>query len=304
MNIQQFEYVLTLAQYRHFETAAEKCFVSQSTLSTMIQKFEEEIGIVLFDRKKRPLEITVEGNRIIQQLKIVRNEISHLTELAGEIRGELKGVIRMACIPTVAPFLLPMFLIGFATAHPDLKIEMTEMTTDDIIRHLKARDLDIGIISTPANETELTELPLYREPFVLFDTSKPYAQKTSANKIRKDNFWLMEEGHCMRTQVLDICNHSGEASGDSLNISFKAGSIDILIRFVKANKGKTLLPILATTHFSDEDSPYIRELTRPVPFREIGLIVHRYFPRQRLLHLLQQEIRSKVIKKPGIELIG
>lgn len=299
MNIQQFEYVLSLAEHKHFETAAEKCFVSQSTLSTMILKLEEELGITLFDRKKRPLEITEGGQRIIQQLKIVRNEISHLSELASEIRGELKGVIRMACIPTVAPFLLPLFLIDFARQYPDLKIEMSEMTTEDIVRHLKMRDLDIGIISTPVNENELAEYPLYNEPFILFDTSLPHGAKISAGKMKLDNFWLMEEGHCMRTQVLDICGKSDVSMNASLNISFKAGSIDSLIRFVKANKGRTLLPVLATTHFSREDNKYIRELARPVPFREIGLLTHQYFPRQRLLHLLQEEIKSKVIGKSG-----
>lgn len=294
MNIQQFQYVLAVAESRHFETAADKCFISQSTLSTMILKFEDEIGITIFDRKKRPMEITGEGERIISQIKIINNEIAHLHELAKEIKGEMKGAIRMACIPTVAPYLLPLFLIDFADQYPKLKIEMSEMTTDEIVRLLKSRDLDIGIISTPVNENELTEYPLYDEAFILFDAATEDAGKISVNKINMNNFWLMEEGHCMRTQVLDICSKTNPTGHSSLNINFRAGSIDSLIRFAKANKGKTLLPELATAGFSDDEKKFLRTLSRPAPYRTVGLLTHQYFPRKRLLQLLQKEINNKL----------
>ncbi|HRO74530.1 MAG TPA: LysR substrate-binding domain-containing protein [Crocinitomicaceae bacterium] len=295
MNIQQFRYVLAVAEHRHFETAAEKCFISQSTLSTMILKFEEEIGITIFDRKKRPMEITQEGEKIIEQLHIISNEISNLEELSKEIKGELKGVIKIACIPTVAPFLLPRFLVDFAYKYPEITIEVSELTTEEIVRQLKLRDLDIGIVSTPLNESELTEYPLYDEPFVLYETTSKEVQKgTAISKINMNNFWLMEEEHCMRSQVLNICNQSNDNINSSFNINFKASSIDSLIRFVKANKGRTLLPFLATTDFSVEDQKHIRNLSRPVPFRTIGLLTHQHFPKNKILHLLQQEINHAI----------
>ncbi len=297
MNIQQFQYVLAVAECRHFETAAEKCFISQSTLSTMILKFENELGITIFDRKKRPMVVTDGGQKIIDRLKIITNEIGQLEELSKEIKGEIKGVIKVACIPTVAPFLLPLFLVDFAQKYPDLKIEVIEITTDEIAHQLKSRDLDIGIISLPFNDSELAEYALYDEPFVLFDTAQEKEQKVSVEEINMENFWLMEEGHCMRTQVLDICSQSNPAINSTLNISFKAGSINSLIRFVKANKGKTLLPFWATTQFSEEEKQYIRPLGAPVPFRTIGLLTRQYFPRQKLLQLFQREIINKL--KPG-----
>ncbi len=302
MNIQQFHYILAVAEHRHFEIAAEKCFVSQSTLSTMILKFEEETGITLFDRKQRPMEVTQEGKKIIERLKIITNEISQLNELVREIKGEVKGTLKIACIPTVAPFLLPLFLVDFANDHPDLKIEVKELTTDEIIRELKLRDLDIGIVSTPVEAAELNEYPLYDEPFVLYDTSNNTSKEIAVSKIDMDNFWLMEEGHCMRSQVLEICSKSNQSINSSLNISFKANSIDSLIRFVKANNGSTLLPILATTHFSENELHYVRQLCPPLPYRTIGLLVHQNYPKKKILKLLQQQILSKLSKENSLNL--
>lgn len=294
MNIQQFQYVLAVAEHRHFETAAEKCHVSQSTLSTMILKFEDEIGISIFDRKKRPMEITREGELIIERLKIIIKEIENLNELTHEIRGVVKGHIKIGCIPTVAPFLLPLFLIDFVNAYPKLKIEVHEITTDEIVRRLKSRELDIGIVSTPINEPELEERSLYSEPFVLYDAGNKRPDNLIAANIDMDNFWLMEEGHCLRSQILDVCNRKDSAINSSLNINFKAASIGSLIRFVKANKGRTLLPALATANFSTEELKFVHHFKEPVPFRTIGLITHHHFPKERLLDVLQKKILNKI----------
>ena len=161
MNIQQFKYILAVAEHRHFELAAEKCFVTQSTLSTMISKFEDELGIQVFDRKKKPVGLTNEGELIIDQLKIILNNIDQLDELKHELKGEVKGKLTMAVIPTIAPFLLPLFLQDFANRFPDLVIEVRELTTKEILRQLKSRELDIGILSTPINDSEIKEVDLY-----------------------------------------------------------------------------------------------------------------------------------------------
>jgi len=296
MNIQQFQYVLAVAEHRHFETAAERCYVSQSTLSTMILKFEDEIGISIFDRKKRPMEITQEGGQIIERLKIIIKEIENLTELTHEIRGVVKGQIKIGCIPTVAPFLLPLFLVDFVNAYPKLKIEVHEITTDEIVRRLTSRELDIGIVSTPINEPELLERPLYSEPFVLYDTGNKKPDTLIAANLDMENFWLMEEGHCLRSQILDVCNRRDSAINSSLNINFKAASIGSLIRFVKANKGRTLLPALATANFSADELKFVHHFKEPVPFRTIGLLTHHHFPKERLLDVLQKKILNKIEK--------
>jgi len=177
MNIQQFNYVLAVAKFRHFETAAEKCYISQSTLSTMILKFENEIGITIFDRKKRPMEITDEGSKIIERLKIITNEIADLEEVCKEIKGEITGKIKIGCIHTVTPYLLPLILPELSEKYPELTIEVKELTTNNIIDLLKLRELDIGIISTPIDEPELNEYPIYKEPYLYFDVSNETPKK-------------------------------------------------------------------------------------------------------------------------------
>lgn len=294
MNIQQFQYVLAVAMHRHFETAAEQCFVAQSTLSTMISKLEEEIGITIFDRRKKPVAITKEGAIIIQQLKIITGAINRLEEITDEMKDTVKGVLKIAVIPTVAPFLLPLFLQDFAKKFSLLMIEVKEKTTNEIIRQLKLRDLDLGIVSTPLKDEELDEHLLYKEPFVLFDAAAKTKKNLTVKEWKPENFWLLEEGHCMRDQVLEICN-AGKWSKQSIdNINFKAGSIDSLLRFVTSNKGQTLLPFLAQKNFSEAEKKFVSHFKKPVPYRNIGIITHKHFARKKIIALLQNEIMAKI----------
>lgn len=294
MNIQQFHYILAVAEYRHFETSAEKCFVSQSTLSTMISRFEEEIGIKIFDRSQKPVEITKEGNIIIEQLKQITNELNQLDEVIKEIKGEIKGSLKIGCIPTVAPFLLPLFLQEFSVKYPDLILEVKEKTTNEIIRQLKSRELDIGIISPPLHEAEILEEHLYDEAFLLFDAAKTVHSKVILDELDLGNFWLLEEGHCLRDQVLEICELSQSEFNTTANINFKSGSIDSLFRFVKAAKGKTILPLLSLIDFPEQDIPYLNSFERPHPKRSIALAYYKHFPKKKILKLLKDEILEKV----------
>lgn len=294
MNIQQFHYILAVAEYRHFETSAEKCFVSQSTLSTMISRFEEEIGIKIFDRSQKPVEITKEGNIIIEQLKQITNELNQLDEVIREIKGEIKGSLKIGCIPTVAPFLLPLFLQEFSVKYPDLILEVKEKTTNEIIRQLKSRELDIGIISPPLHEAEILEEHLYDEAFLLFDAAKTVHSKVILDELDLDNFWLLEEGHCLRDQVLEICELSQSEFNTTANINFKSGSIDSLFRFVKAAKGKTILPLLSLIDFPEQDIPYLNSFEHPHPKRSIALAYYKHFPKKKILKLLKDEILEKV----------
>lgn len=299
MNIQQFNYILAVAEHRHFETAAEKCNVTQSTLSTMISKLEDEIGITIFNRRKKPVEITEEGNEIIDRLKIITSEIDQLVELTKELKGEISGKIRIGCIPTVAPYLLPLFLNDFSAKYPDLHIEIKEITTDEIIRSLKTRELDIGIDSPPLIDAELVEIPLFTEPFMLFNTGKNRSENVIIEELNWANFWILEESHCMTGQVIDICRAYNAHIDSSPNISFKAGSIGSLIRFVKSTGGKTILPYLAAINLPEEDKDYLSRFNDPVPFRTIGLAVHQHFAKKKILELLKKEIIEKIIPVLG-----
>jgi LysR family hydrogen peroxide-inducible transcriptional activator len=295
MNIQQFKYILAVAEYRHFELAAEKCFVTQSTLSTMISKFEDELGIQVFDRKKKPVGLTNEGELIIYQLKIILNNIDQLDELKHELKGEVKGKLTMAVIPTIAPFLLPLFLQDFANRFPDLVIEVRELTTKEILRQLKSRELDIGILSTPINDSEIKEVDLYEEPFVLYDRALKYPDLIAPEMLDLGELWLMEEGHCFRTQVLKLCDINQQLKKSNLNFDFKAGSIDSLLRFVRANRASTLLPYLATTDFDLVEKSYVKKFEEPIPTRKVGIVVHQYFVKTTVLSLLKNQIEVAVL---------
>ncbi len=301
MNIQQFNYILAVAEFKHFELAAEKCNITQSTLSTMISKFEEEIGIEIFDRKKKPVQVTKEGSTIIEQLKIITADIDQLKELTKEVKGEIKGNLTLSVIPTIAPFLLPLFLQDFAAKFPNLNIVVREETTSEIVRKIKSRELDIGILSIPIEDKDIIEVKLYDEPFVFFDASDAESSSVSIQKINTNNLCLMEEGHCMRTQVLKLCDLIRTSIDTKLNFEYKAGSIDSLLRFVKANRATTLLPYLSIVDFSENEKKHVSYFSEPVPYRSIGLVVHRHFVKKRLLETLQKNITEKISLK---EIIG
>ena len=300
MNIQQFQYVLAVAELKHFEQAADKCFITQSTLSTMIAKLEAEIGIKIFDRKTKPVSITRDGEEIIDQLKVILKEINTLDYKIQELKGEMAGELRIGVIPTVAPYLLPLFLTKFASKFSKVHIRVQEMTTSAIQIALKNRSLDIGIAAIPLEDLALKETSLYDEPFLLFDcfsTNNNEKSKAAIKDIDISHLLLLEEGHCLRNQVKQICNLSKKRSRDILNFEFSAGSIDSLIRFTKTNKGITLLPQMATLDLSVADKKRINTFAPPVPVRSIGLVVHRHFVKKRLLSELGQIIRDSVQTK-------
>jgi LysR family transcriptional regulator, hydrogen peroxide-inducible genes activator len=294
MNIQQFQYIITLAELRHFEQAAEKCFVTQSTLSTMISKFEEEISIQLFDRKKKPVKLTKEGLVVVEQLKQIVKEIDNLQMVVNELKGIESGKLSIAVIPTIAPFLLPHFLSEFANSFAKLDIHVSEQTTSEIIRQLKSRDLDIAIVSIPIVDKDLIEIKLYDEPFVYYDSMFHKESLVTTNDLDVSKLCLLEEGHCMRTQMLELCDFHKKQLKNMLNFRYKAGSIDSLLRFVKANDATTLLPYLSIIGMADSDLDKIRYFTNPVPYRSVGIVVHRNFVREKVLQALKEKIQSKI----------
>ena len=294
MNIQQFNYILAVARYQHFETAAEKCFVTQSTLSTMISRLEDELGIQIFDRKKKPVTLTKDGEQLIGQLKKIQREIDQLKALSQEIKGEVKGNLSIAVIPTIAPFLLPTFLQAFAKKFPELNISVREQTTSAIIRQLKARELDLGILSIPTLDDELVETKLYDEPFLYFDAAGEERKSLKPEEIKLENLCLLEEGHCMRTQVMSLCELHQHQLKNFLNFDYKAGSIDSLMRFVKVNGASTLLPYLAARDMQTEEAKHLVEFSDPKPYRTVGIAVHRHFVKQQVLKELKKEILKNI----------
>lgn len=295
MNIQQFQYVLAVVDLKNFEAAAERCFISQSTLSTMIGRFEDEIGVKLFNRKTKPVSITPEGGLIIGRLRIILHEIDSLNNVVQELKGEMVGELKIGIIPTVAPYLLPLFLTQFARKFPKINIVVKEMTTAQIQEALNARTLDIGLLAIPLGDEELVELELYSEPFLVYDCrEEKSSDKIAVDKLDYSKLWLLQEGHCLRAQVYQICELSVKNPKSDINFEFESGSMGSLLQFTKASKGMTIIPYLASIDFVDQEKEHLVEFIDPTPVRSIGLLTHRFFVKKQLLKALQEIIQESV----------
>jgi LysR family hydrogen peroxide-inducible transcriptional activator len=291
MTLQQLKYIVALEAHRHFQRAAESCFVAQPTLTLQVQKLEEELGIQIFDRTEFPIQPTELGHKIIEQAKKALYCAEAIYSITKNERDSLDGTFRLGVIPTVAPYLLPLFIKSFTESHPNTHLEIREMQSERIIDALKTNDLDLAIMATPVDMVELREIPLYQEPFLLF--AQPHHELMSLKRIKAENLkadeiWILDEGHCLRNQVLNLCESSQGI--DNQGFSFKSGSIETLKNMIKYHSGYTIIPELAS-RLSD-DKKFIRRFEDPQPTREIGLVCHQNFARQQLLNKLKESIQS------------
>jgi LysR family transcriptional regulator, hydrogen peroxide-inducible genes activator len=292
MNLQQLEYVLAVDTYRHFALAAEKSFVTQPTLSMMIKKLEDELGVKIFDRSKQPVTPTHEGEEVIRRARKVLAEARNLQEFANELKGEISGELRLGIIPTLAPYLLPLFLKAFTLKHPALKIYIHEMITNEIISKLKSGELDMGLLATPLHEQHITEHPLFEEELFAYASRHeklPKKKYLLPKEIDLHHLWLLEEGHCLRNQVYNLCELK-KMQPETENLHYEAGSIETLINLIDRHEGITIVPYLATTHLKPSQRKNLREFANPKPVREISLVVAENFPRKKLLDHLKKEI--------------
>jgi LysR family hydrogen peroxide-inducible transcriptional activator len=291
MNIQQLEYIVAVEQYRQFAKAAEHCFVTQPTLSMMIQRFEEEVGLKIFDRSKLPVTVTKEGEEIIARAKNILSEIKQIKDFGKEIKGDAKGDLRIGIIPTLAPYLLPLFIKSFSEAYPDLKLIIRELMTNDLLNQLKSSDIDVAILAGPINEKNLTETPLFKEPFYVYGSFVKEVKKqfVAPQLLKAEQLWLLEEGHCFRNQVMNFCELRNNTLNES-HISYEAGSIETLINLVDKYEGLTIVPHLAINHLKKNQSLKIHEFASPKPCRQISLVIQNNYPRLKLINALKEYI--------------
>lgn len=292
MNIQQLEYIVAVDNCRHFLKAAEKCFVTQATLSMMIKKLEEELGVKIFDRSHQPVIPTETGNKIIAQAKIIIQENNRMKEIVKEEQGQLSGELKIGIIPTLAPYLLPLFIQSFLKKYPSVRLKISELTTSNIIQKLEHRDLDVGLLSTPLNLNFLREETLFYEPLIVYTSSKDTLLNKKlilAKDIDINRLCLLEEGHCLRLQAINLCDLRNKDK-DIRQMEFETGSIETLKRIVEENNGITILPLLAYKEMSAQQKDRVRFFKKPVPVREIGLVTYRYFVKEKLIQKLKQEI--------------
>lgn len=296
MNIQQLEYIIAVDAHRHFVKAAEKCYVTQATLSMMIKKLEEELHIKIFDRSRQPVVPTEIGKKIIAQAKIILQESKRLAEIVEEEQGELKGELKIGIIPTLAPYLLPLFMNSFLKKYPSVKMKISELTTDQIIHKLEQHDLDAGLLSIPLNQPSLREETLFYEQFVVYASSEQKILKKKyvmAKDIDINRLCLLEEGHCLRLQVFNLCELRNKEK-EFRQLDFETGSIETLKRIVEVNHGITILPKLALKVMTVAQKQNVRFFKDPVPVREVGLVTYRYFVKEKLIQGLRDEILNHI----------
>ncbi|MDE3253103.1 MAG: LysR family transcriptional regulator [Bacteroidota bacterium] len=299
MTFVQLQYIIAVDTFRHFASAAHHCFVSQPTLSMQIQKVEEELGVKIFDRSKQPVIPTELGRELIDQARKILAEKNELDELVQRKKGVVTGELKIGIIPTLAPYLLPLFVQRFTEKYPLVRLVVNEFTTDNIIAHLRAGRIDMGILVTPLQETGIKEHVLFYEELMAYVSKKNAAYRKTymlPQDIDPNKLWLLEEGHCFRSQIVNLCELR-KASRDASHFDYEAGSIETLRRMVDTNDGITILPELATQGMPARQLGQIRYFKRPAPMREVSIVVHRDFVKKRLIDILKEEIMAGIPEK-------
>ena len=291
MTFSQLEYIIALDRYRHFGNAAKKCFITQPSLSMQLQNLEAELGVEIFCRSQ-PVSPTEIGSLIIEQAKKIVAETLLIPEIIQQHTTTATGTLRIGIIPTLAPYLLPLFLQSFIRRYPGVQVSISELTTTKIIKRLKNGSLDVGLMATPLHEKELLEEPLFTEEFVAYVSKKDALYKKKyllPGDIDINRLWLLEEGHCLRAQVMNLC----ELQKDSVfekHLDYETGSIETLKRFVDYNQGITLLPELATLDMTASKKQMLRYFKAPAPAREISIVTMKSFIKRKFISLLKEEI--------------
>lgn len=304
MTITQLEYVVAVATYKSFVAAAEKCFVTQPTLSMQIQKLEEELGVKIFDRNKHPIAITAMGEAIVGQAKIALAECEKINDLIQSQQNNLAGIFKLAVIPTVSTYIVPNLLETYSGNHPDVKLEVVEMETKQIIAALRNNEIDAALVSTPLEENGIKEYPLFQEPFVAYFSKEEKALKkrlVTPEDIALDRIWLLNEGHCMRNQVLDLCSDQIQRLQSERPYRYESSNVETLRKMVDKNHGLTVLPELATFEFNEDQQERLRYFEDPEPVREISLVTNDHFVKLTMLQSMIDEISKLVPEKMRVQ---
>lgn len=301
MTLTQLSYVVAVADHRGFALAANACFITQPTLSMQIQKLEDELGVTLFDRSKQPVEPTAVGEIIISQARIVLRDATQITELVKNQTKEVSGSVSLGVIPTLAPYLLPLFVQRLVKAYPKLRLTIHELQTEQIVEQISKGKLDLGILVTPLESNQIVEHVLFNEPFYLYASPDHQLLKRKTiqkNDLNSGEIWLLSDGHCFRDQALSLCRDIKSKSDDVSNFRFESGNLETLKKMVDQGAGYTLLPYLATREFvSREQKERVKEFATPVPTREVSLIHHQHYTRTAIIEAMTAEIRKSLPKE-------
>lgn len=294
MTLQQLEYVMAVYRLKHFAKAAESCDVTQPTLSSMIQKLEEELGMKIFDRKRQPIQPTTAGKAIIEQAWNILVRARRIKETAEEEKQSLLGTFNIGVLPTIAPYLIPNFFPKLLKEHPEMDVRITEMKTEDMKKALIRGDIDAGILARMEGMETMDCHSLYFEQFFAYiaqDDPLLAKEVIKTTDLSSEYLWLLDEGHCFREQLVKFCQLKSASQSKK---AYNLGSIETFMRIVENGKGVTFIPELALRQLTEEQKKLVRPFAIPIPTREIVMMTTRNFIRQTLLQMLIENIRASV----------
>ena len=308
MTITQLYYVLAVAENQNFTKAAEKCFVTQPTLSMQIQKLEDELDILIFDRSKKPIELTDVGRKIVNQAKNIVNESNRIKDIVDQQKGFIGGEFKLGIIPTIMPTLLPMFLKSFIKKYPKVKLKIEELTTEEIISRIHEGHLDAAIAATPLEYDSIKERVLFFEPFVAYIPSNHRLHDKKCidvSDLQLEDMLLLEDGHCFREGVINLCKVFKDHEND--NFQLESGSIETLVKLSNEGLGMTLLPYLHTLDMPESAKKNLHHFKEPTPAREVSIIYHKSELKMQIieaLHNLISGIIRGAIAFQNVEIIS
>ncbi len=295
MTITQLKYVLAVAKYRNFTLASEKCFVTQPTLSMQIQKLEDELDVLIFNRKKKPLQLTEIGTKILEQAKVIVDESHRIKDIVAQQKGYIGGDFKIGIIPTIMPTLLPLFLKIFIKKYKNVNLIIEELTTQEVVKKLNDGYIDAAIAATPLENDVIKERVLYYEPFVAYVSEKHRLfsfKKIDVNDLEIEDILLLEDGHCFKDNILNLCGSNAKELKSGFQL--QSGSFNTLLKLSKEGLGMTLLPYLQTLDLSEKDQILLREFKEPVPAREVSLLYHKSQLKMQLIEALKSTIDSVI----------
>lgn len=291
------EYIVAVYRLRHFAKAAEYCNVTQPTLSSMVQKLEDELGVKLFDRSTQPITPTETGKAVVEQAWKVLVRARKIKEIVAERKHSTTGTFRLGILPTIAPYLLPRFLQSLNNAHPEMDMHVLEMKTDEIKRALVRGEIDAAVLVSLENMEHFVQTPLFYEQFLAYVSrnDRLFERQTIRTADLNDEFlWLLDEGHCFRDQLVKFCNLKSARDSKAM---YSLGSIETFMRMVENGNGVTFIPELALHQLNDSQRQLVRPFAIPIPTREVVLITTKTFIRHTILDILADTIKASVPKE-------
>jgi LysR family hydrogen peroxide-inducible transcriptional activator len=295
MTITQLKYVLAVAEHQNFTKAAEKTFVTQPTLSMQIQKLEDELEILIFDRSKKPIELTSVGEKIVEQARNIVNESERMQDVVDQEKGFIGGTFKLGIIPTIMPTLLPMFLKNFANRYPKVQLKIEELNTDEIIVKINEGYLDAAIAATPLGQEKIKERPLYYEPFVGYIPENhrlASKDRLEVGDLDIDDILLLEDGHCFRDGIINLCKATKNVTSEKFQL--ESGSFETLVKLANEGLGMTLLPYLHTLDVDSAFKQNLKYFKEPSPAREVSLIYSKSELKMQIINVLYDSISGVI----------